>query len=33
MGYWIFLVLCLAVVVVDIVSDPKFREKLKNVEE
>ena len=33
MMFGIFLIICLAVMVIDIVSDPEFKEKLKNVEE
>ena len=33
MVFWIFITLCAAVFVLDIVNDSEFKEKLKNMEE
>jgi len=33
MWFAIFVIICVAVLVYDIVTDPEFKEKLKNVEE
>ena len=33
MWFWIFIIVCMAIMVINIVNDPEFQEKLKNVEE
>jgi hypothetical protein len=33
MGFWIFVAICVGVIVHDVWHDPSFQEKLKNVEE
>jgi hypothetical protein len=31
--FWIFILVCLGIMVYDIVTDPEFKEKIKNLEE
>ena len=33
MWFWIFIFVCMAIMVIDIVNDPEFKEKIKKVEE
>jgi len=33
MWFWILVGVCMAYIVIDIVNDPEFKEKIKNVEE
>jgi len=33
MWFWIFIIVCVAIMVVDTINDPKFKERIKNIEE